>query len=708
MKPNSVILVALMISCVLIKSQTNAFKDEAYKWPNHDIKNFKVESQNLNEDLVILNERIDFDFYSYANEYLSKRVILKINTDEGLKQIKSMSYPESFDEGYDASFIKQGRKSKIKDPFIYSYKLITFMARKLGDKGWEALNYKATYESYKRIASSGEFIPDERTKIELSGIALGDIIEYYYKCEFIANYGTNIFYFASKFPKQSGTYSFNYKMDNKFADNKFVLPINVPDSSVKVESLKGKDVTNFNIIINLKNIAPIRYQNNLCPSKQVPHVFADFKFFRVLKGTYSTGEFRVLEVEKYRPKNFEWLIVKDTVNQYTKINDKHFSNIRKFCSTLPAIVNDSTKMAFIAKLCDTINTCRYITSNSLFYNESALYNLSSSDHLLKSRLVEHLTSKLILDILNDNKLFYYITNIQDKRYGEHNFNYRAHYAYESTIAALPVGKTFIYFVPRFEGVKYFLNELPFYYEGTTAALFAKNFQNQDQMKDQNNFKLITTHHATFNENSRIENTNINVNLDALTYSMTIKESLSGQFSTILRHWYNNNNIDSTLQLFYFKKCTDKLNPSSVKVKLSSKLNTFPFRHNYVCSGEATISEPTKLSLKNWLSIPIPEFNFDKNNYYDFYFDFEFSDNYNFLINFNKSVTILNESKFNKEINSRWFNFNSQLIKNADGNYLLKIKLDVKDRVVKHGELIEFKPIVDFIKELDRTALEIKY
>jgi hypothetical protein len=307
-----------------------------------------------------------------------------------------------------------------------------------------------------------------------------------------------------------------------------------------------------------------------------------------------------------KSKSFDWMVTLDTsVGNQTKIYDKQFGSIRKFLATLPPTGSDSQNVVFFRALCDTFNSFRYISPNHLFYNESALYELYSGDHVLRRRLPGHTAWKLYTDILKDSKLFYYLVNIQDKRLGEHEAAYRAHHAYEHNLIALPMGNSYIYFIPRAEGLKYHLNELPFYYEGVLAALTPMNFQPGADFSNVKAFKIIKTHHGTFNENTRTENAMVKISLDSMVARLTIKESLSGQYSTLLRHLYLGENIDSTVSPHYFKKCTDKPGAGAPKIKLTSKITEFPYRYNFNCVEKMGLGKDTfHVSLKNWFSFTI--------------------------------------------------------------------------------------------------------
>jgi len=703
------LLILLFIGSIghLLQAQKSFFGDVPHSWENRNIiyKSDAVIKYD-SEDVVCLRENVEFVFYSRSDQKLRKNVVFKINSEAGVQKLSAYSLPESFDIAHDAGYNKQGRKARIKTPFIARYKINNFSARKFRNNEWSELLFNVKFDQLKWISLGGEFVNDEITNFQFQDLKVGDIVELYYESEFGSTYGSNLFYFNQKIPKIQSEYKFSYKVEDRFADYAFILPVNIPDSLItsNTESFPK----NYKIItktITLKNLEPMNYPENAMVSNQFPYVFIDFRFYKIISGSYPDGSNRLIEYELIRPRNFEWMIIMDTTNYYTKIYDKQFASIRQFISKLPPITNDSSKTNFVKAFCDTLNSFTYINSNNLFYNRSDIYNLYSGDHLLKRRLVEHLVWKVTIDILNENKIQYYRANIQDNRYGEHNMKYRCNYGYENYLVALPANNSFVYFVPRRNGVPYYMNELPYYYEGSIAALNGRNFQKNDKNQQSNYFKLIKTHKGTSNENSRIENTSVRINTDSSIAYLNIKESLSGQFSTILRHYYFNTYIDSTMPTMYFKKCTDKPKAEDVKIKLSSKITEYPFRHNFICSEKIKMESKNQLSMQNWFSFIIPD-NITVAPNHDYYFDFENTDAYNFLLNFSKPTEIENLLEFTKNLDNETFSLNSGITKQSERSYLVKVEVKVKTRKLTKTNADSLLGLAKALGELNNFSLKL--
>lgn len=705
----------LWLSCISLVTplfgQKTYYGEEPVKWSDNLPADLPPGLDKYSgSDLIILDDQTEFHFYASDNEKIVRYLRLKINTEEGLEALQAYKLPESLDRAYDAHYHKQGRRARIKTPFITEYTILQFAARKFSEKRWSPVPFNLRYEKIRWVRGSGtdvgEFMDEDLRVFELQDLAVGDVVELFYKSAFNSSYGSNLFYFNSQYPKLHCAYTFIYKVKPEFAGHAFMLPVNVKDTCLKKDMKNYKDYSIITDKINLYDLKPVNYPANSFGGKKLPYVFADFSYYRIATGSYPSEAGRIYDFQVFRPKNFQWLFIVDTSNYYTKVYDKQFASIRKFVNKLPpAFGPDSTNTTFIKALCDEFNDFRYISSNHLFYNESNLIGIYSGDHLLKGRLIGHQQWKLYRDILNDNKIFYYVANIQDKRYGEHNLNYRACYSYEKELIAIPSKDSYIYFMPRYHGMKYHLNELPFYLEGSLASLSPRNFQDNTKDKEEKAFKFIKTHKGTFNENTRAENASVRISLDSLKADLFIKESLSGQFSTVLRHLYLNEYIDSTISPHYFKKCVDKPLSSNAKIKLSSKVTNFPFRYNFNCSEKISLTTNKSLYLKNWFSFVLSKNSLPETPLHDYYFDFDFSDSYNFLLNFTTPVELYNAASFTKKINNDYFDLESSITSNSETSYLIRVALVVKQTSIPEHKMNLLMELVDELEDLSDFSLE---
>jgi hypothetical protein len=448
-----------------------------------------------------------------------------------------------------------------------------------------------------------------------------------------------------------------------------------------------------------KSLKAIKYPQNCLAGKTLPHVTANIYSFNRHFFNQTLVSTKYVYSTKYN-----WFIIPDSLINKERVYDKYGANLRRFTSRFADNPSDTNKLLFLNQLTDTINSYKFLSSENMHYAQDAQYSISSSERLLKQQLVEEFVGDVYSDVLFEKNVFYYKANIQDRRLGMHTTAHRAHESYELEFIAIPVKKSFKYYLPRFNGLKYFPDELPFYYEGAFCALFPQNTKASSKKEDLQNLKFINTPISTYNENIRSENAVFKINLDSSIVHASIKENLNGQFSTILRHYYNKECIDSTIKTAYFKKCTEKPRASNQFIKLNNQSKIYPFRTSYICSENISISKD-KIDLSNWFSFLLSEEDFKNKITQDYYLDFTYTDTYNFLLEFNKPVTITNLNDLNTSLTNEYFEISSIISKQSEEKYLLAITTKAKQYVLPQQKT---NILIEYVKQLNKlNSLNIK-
>ena len=695
---------SFFVSIPLVRSQNNIYGEGPVNWELRKPFVMPAEAEKYaGSDLIILSDLTEFFFYSSTKEKVVRSVKYKINTKKGLEQLKHYKMPESFDHAFDKELFQQGRRARINTPYMREYTIKVFAARKFSRQRWANVTVKERYETQRWIKPTGEFSDEQIMVFDLGKMEIGDVLEIYYESYFDAQYGSNIFYFTAPYPKLTCEYDFVYRMDRFTKDPSFILPINIDPANVYTSKV---DYDNYYLVttkIQLGTQDANNYPLNSFESAKMPHVFADFTYFRSMI-KYEQNKY--LFNRTVKPKNYNWTVSIDTNSkEQIRTYDKQASALRKFLGGLPPAGTDSTNVVFAAALCDTLNNFRYITANQLFYNESALYEHYSGDHLLKRRLAGHSAWKLYQDLFKDARLFYYQVNAQDGRLGEHDPKKHIHFGYENSFIALPFKEGFVYLMPRSDGQKYLFNEVPFYYEDILAAYIPMNVQFAKSKADKI-FRMIKTRTSTQAQNTRTENAAVKVSLDSLSARLLIKEELSGQFYTILRPMYLNENIDSTIAPHYFKKCIDKPGATAKKTKPVSGSHEFPFKHVFDCSGKISFKDSARLSLKNWFSFTLSKRTISEAPHYDYYFDFAQEDSYSFLLEFSRPTEITNLQTFAHSVNNDFFELESKITAEKENTYKVEARFIVKKKIIPKDQTNLLTELVESLDQLNNFTLEL--
>jgi hypothetical protein len=671
-------------------------------WDHYPIKynDIKVPSRFEKEDIVILREDVKFNFTFLYEKTLQKTVIIKILSDKGANSLDSLILPESFDIAENEELMTLGRAAKRKIPFIKKYDIKCFMARKITPHGAEKIEPHYHADQVRWIKENGEFIDDYKNRYSFKGLKKGDILEYSYEVGFYPNYGNDIFYLSSKWPKLSTTFSYKYIAPNLYKNYKFVFTKNIPDSCIQTSSENIKeDICFVTQSINLKNLPRINYFINAFSSEEIPFIYFNFNY-----------SIKLLDFNKYPVAgipDFSWTNTSPLQGGDTRFNIKRNTDTREFLKNIDSLKTDSTDYAFCKRLVDTLNTFKYYSSNYLFYNDPRLYDVYSTEHLLKHRLVEYKLINLYEGILNNKHLSFYVCKIQDKRLGDQNPLVRINKGYENIILAVRRNNTLAFIIPRYNGLKYFVGELPFYYEGALVATFPSDYNNKKENQYSKQFKFYRTSKSNYEQNVRIEDCEVRLVQDSGIEHLKIQEHLNGQFSTLLRPKYLNELVDSTVNPIYFKRCIDKPSCTNKSEKLIYKSEEFPFRHIFECSATCRLENANELNLSGWFSFLLSGKTIPEKPTHNYYFDFPFTDTYNFTIKSSKKISALNPEEFTEDISNDYFELKSSL-ENKDGSIVIRLSFKVKKQSVPRSDSNDLMTIIEKLDAFNRKATRVKY
>jgi len=685
-------------------------EEKEFAWPDRFVNYKELPDSLKNSDAVILKEQLEI-----TESSIYRRVAIKILTQKGLDHFKKIQLPENYDLTNTPNFNKQGRFKNRINPYIYTYKgdILTkqILARRITPKQ-KIIDLPLSFSTKKIfwVNTDGEKFYDDIYDFNFETLQMDDILEYIYEVPVSWNGAQDVIYPNSIYPKLNYnlTITANSWLRADKQDEILIYNTNVNEPNYKsAKQVKGgqRTITNTYHYDYLKKI---NYAQNIPVGLTLPNISINHGFYSSITSLVTKGySGRNLNFKTtfYTPKHsYKWVLSIDTL--YFSVYDNYHANMSKFLLKFLENKTDTFGMAFLSELIDTLNNLKFLSAESMYYSGEAMYAMPSSEYLIKGKLTEEFMLKNYKDLLARKKIFYYDGIIIDKRRSVINSFYRNHSNLEKAIFLVPHKKAFKYFNPRYNGVKYFLDELPFYYEGTSCALLPcyNCFGNNKN----NKILMINTPGSTYNENIRTEAGVFKINPDSLVINVTIKEHLKGQFSTILRHFYNKEAIDSTITENYFKKCVDKPLGYNIQVKQRSNSEIFPFNYSYHCSERINLTKKTTIDLHNWFSFTFKKEDYTEIPTHDFYIDFQYTDVYNFMFEFDKPVEITNTDDLKKNLINDYFEVTSSIIKEEGNNYLLSIIIKVKQSIIpqKDGsKLIEF---VNALDEINNFQIQLKH
>jgi hypothetical protein len=687
-----VILFFVVFIPTLLPSQT--FPEQVdFSWPDTPKEVVIIPDSLKTEGAVILRDELVL-----TDKQIKRRMAVLIQNADGLREFNLIQLPENFNVTNYPNVNRQGRFMKNKHPYIYSYGIQYFAARiiKPNKKIIELpINYKVD-KGYS-VYSNGDVVKETIYNFSMDKIETGDIIEYMYKAEVIWNYQQVLIFPNSTFPKLKFDLKVDLAIQNEFKDIQLLYNTNIDPAQIKIENKFETGYILRTFHYSFENLKPIRYPLNTIAGATLPNISINNKRYYSVKSTGS--------VALYSPSidPYKWSLSGDTVRE--RIYDKYYANIREYISQLRSVVTDSTANKFATELSDSLNTLQFISSESLKNGEIPQYAVYSSTQLNKGRLVEEFIFKNHSDLLSEANIFYYRGVLIDRRYSLIIPEYRRNIAMEKSIIIIPEKKSYRYYMPRYKGIKYFPDELPFYYEGANCALVPCHNCTGSKLKS--NLLFLRTPKSSFNQNTRIESGVFKIAIDSLMVKGQVKESLGGQFSTILRHFYNNDLIDTTISAAYFKKCINKPHARSVELKQTGLSKTFPFKSSYMSSLTIALASKNYVDLSDWFSFTYLKSDFIKLPNSDFFVDFQFTDSYNYLFEFDKSIEILNQNDFSKKLSNEYFEISCNLVKQENNTCLLSIIVKVKQDMIPVKDASKVLEFVNMLDEINHVRLNYK-
>jgi hypothetical protein len=684
-------------------AQSNFYKNNAFDWNQFpQIKNLAKSSF---EQTTQIDDHTDI-ICQFAKSEVRRLLTFYVPDEQAATELSVYTLPDDFDPAYSKFMQVQGRKDLNKGADLEDYILKQFGARMMVKGVWTELKLDYKFKKRRWLQPGGEIFYDDVPVISLQGLKAGSVLQIFYTAVFSGAYGENIFYLTGKYPKVNADYYFEYNVERSLNGFNYARVFNLNDSLVQHTQEPGKDRSIHKLKVHATNLKPNFYPKNTRQSETLPHVVLDFALYTMITERFHDNGVERNNYTSSRPRDFEWMMFLDTNYTYEKIYVKHFSDLRKFMKTLPPLKKDSGALDFLKVYRDTIAQFRYISQNQIYFNESNLKDVGLLDHIARRRVPEY-SRTLLEEMLWESNRFFYVANVMDKRLGLHSALIRAHRPYEHMFTVIPEKGRYYYLLSRPNGLNYYPNELPFYFEGGIAAVFSRNFEDSDSNRLGKSFKFIRLQEGTANENTRTENASLSINLEKKEMSYTGKVNLSGQFSTILRHLYLKQAIDSTIEPYYFKRATDKPGAKNQQMKLSAKTSDYPFRHSFNCSETLPISTSSVISVKDWFSFTLNKKVFPVMPQLDYYFDFTYTDIYNFVLIFDKPAEITNADAFTKNMTNEYFDLQSAIQKQENGNYLLSVRFQVKQPCLKVKDVNIFEQQLAALEELNNFSCQIK-
>ncbi len=268
------------------------------------------------------------------------------------------------------------------------------------------------------------------------------------------------------------------------------------------------------------------------------------------------------------------------------------------------------------------------------------------------------------------------------------------------------------FFPKSHRFGWYANEVPFYFTGENQFLVPqtvprKIYDNEIYLIQ---YPVMYINPLPYNLNKKKVKASVNISLADLKTAIQSEVSLSGQFSTITRGYYQYGWMDSTISSTYYADLCKK-NPET-EIKLISSQKKSPFAHLF------SLNVPTS---KNVFSTIDGEYVIDladlifmhyemlDTNYFKapFRHDFQGKEEFDIELNFDQLVSIQDMESYNHEMLTGGLFFSSRLIKLADNQYGLKIVWEIMEDYTSVNDLHALQDAFKLMRDFSRLKLKVK-
>lgn len=661
------------------------------------------------EPAIILEEDNVIDIIGQKLGYISfvvtKKMKVKILSEEGVERFSNFAFPEAFDPTFIAHFPKdRNYGDALSELFVKK-----FQAAITTENGaYKKPVLKDTIEIIKAVNPTDNFYATyEKPHIEIANLEVGDVldIDYKYEIRYVMNFldlSSFRVFFNGDIPKEK--YHLRISHHEKLETDITLM---------NMEQDMGAVIDGYRVLEwDRTNLSGCIDELGSRPYLELPYIVFSIKPYELLYQYYYSFEERFIPFYAIyaEVREQEHLGIARSVHQ--GVNNKQYSQINKFIKTQTAgIENDTLHYEELMKVHHTI------AEEFLFDNDIAYFNKKDPR---RNRIGDYLSKKTIRDISRYDlyvalilklNLGYFSAYVCDIRVGELSNTYFAPMKDNDYFLAVVLDNgTIQYVYPKGSRYGFYLNEMPFYYEGSYTRLVSlgdyRNFK--DYVVESN--RQIKLPKSNVRDNQRKTNSMVKVNVDSNYSEFKTRINLSGQFSTMARGLYLYDIKDETVNDLYNTKVWElnkKVNHTMAIVEVQNK--EFPFNTKISTSYSSNellskIGDTNVLDLSRMFNHIIYENFKDKDRKLDFYPDFLGQDTYVYFIQFSEDITIIDHFE-EVNIKNEFGELSISIQQQGPRNLKISSNYVVKSRMVEVENIQNVNNIYSKVEELNHYELK---
>ncbi|MDQ3048759.1 MAG: DUF3857 domain-containing protein [Bacteroidota bacterium] len=707
-------------------AQNLDYRNYNYEWKEKEMAPLHVKMAFKDNDAVILQNflAIRAESEAFSNRWswpelntntVTKKTRVKIQTREGRKKFLKIHLPESLNPEFDYSEQRWEDPEELMGVEVFDYKLIYFAARILKPDGRifpvKNKDLIITKKSRQRPHWNKKHEASFYT-FEIASLDIGDELEYTYKISYppFTFLSFNAIYFRSRFPIQESELEFNYSPSNHFIfQNNYKEGISMDSSLTEISDKeyirkvwKGKDLKAMDYFGGQKN-----YLNQ-------PNVAFYYHHNEYIPKDKKDKKDQNSNVQPYSWTDRYYFIAANRVHYRQSYENKGYLSMTKLYERITNEINDETGLLQFKAINDTLSSYQFIPQLSI---DPKLPDKTFQEYIKNKSMGQFDVMYFYYEMLDRLKKPYFYCFIADNRYSAINPEQYWPLLYGDDLMCIQYKDSYVYVLPKWFQSGYKIGELPFYFENTKAVLLPQTMK--DKRSEGPNqgvdIKFITTPGSTEKENYRITNSSAKILIDSSLARFTTKVTLSGQYSTLTRGFYESRSMDTTVNPLYFKDFTDigygtKISSPIINGKVAEN---FPFKVNLNAAYEnskiiqKSESDGILINLANLTKhVYLKNYRF-KGRSGAFYSDFLGSDKYRYLITFDKPVSVLNEQEVVIEITNKLGTYRRSIQKIDDKTFLFESSFITTAELIDEADLAQVEEIYKAIEKSKDLKLKVK-
>jgi hypothetical protein len=661
--------------------------------------NLKSEILSDTHHLKITGKKLDYINFTFIRE-----IKMAINNENDLNYISQITLPNTYDKTY------QFHTPSIKNvgQYFSGIKVISFNAHKI-EKGIKtSIEYLKSESKIKSILLErekfGTFLQIQFTN---KNIHVGDsiILKYSYSLPFNDNLGmlTNYRVF---FNEVIDITHFEFKISHP---NDLLIPVSFFNLS-DPEKKRNENSNTTSYLWKKENLAGCISESQSIPYKSLPNVIISCiptPFYYYLPNSTKSIP-RPLYSIAANNRESAFLSIIESI----KIGNKssQYLQIDKFIREQTSdIKNDSTGIEKLSAVHNTVVKKFKYDNDVDYYDDINIRDERIGDFLTKRVLRDRSRYSLYVALIKSLELNYFTGYIADRRSGVISSQYVSPmFKDDYLIIPMLTDKSIRYILPKKDGLSYFLDELPFYYENTQIRL-VHIIDYLDRKKPiSEKINTIQTPISSVKDNSRNHHIIVNINTETGIAEFNSKIKLRGQFSTLTRSIYNSQGKDNTINPLYNITLWDRIGAKKTTIKQTKSESTFPYSANFDVSFS---KEKTLIKINDHFEIPLSGYfhhiisnGLEKKRIQSYHPDFLFYDVFNYFIKLDAPLSLTNP--YSKKIENKLGQFTIEISQVAPDVIKLSSLYAINNDVIQAEDIESVIEITNEIKMLNQYSLQL--